>query len=55
VIQDLAKRKDTAELHNLLGEVEEKDGHFVAAANELEIAAHMEPGENTSSIGAASF
>jgi tetratricopeptide (TPR) repeat protein len=46
VIQDLAKRKDTAELHNLLGEVEEKDGHFVAAANELEIAAHMEPGEN---------
>ena len=45
-IQELAKRKDTAELHNLLGEVEEKDGHFVAAANELEIAAHMEPSEN---------
>jgi tetratricopeptide (TPR) repeat protein len=45
LIHDLAKRKDTAELHNLLGEVEEKDGHFVAAANELEIAAHMEPSE----------
>ena len=46
LIHNLAKRKDTAELHNLLGEVEEKDGHFVAAANELEIAAHMEPSEN---------
>ena len=46
LIQDLAKRKDTAELHNLLGEVEEKDGHFVAAVNEYEMAAHMEPSEN---------
>jgi tetratricopeptide (TPR) repeat protein len=46
LIHDLAKRKDTAELHDLLGEVEEKDGHFVAAANEFEIAAHMEPSEN---------
>jgi len=46
LIQDLVKRKDTAELHDLLGEVEEKDGKFVAAANELEIAAHMEPSEN---------
>jgi len=46
VIQDLAKRRTLRNWHNLLGEVEEKDGHFVAAANELEIAAHMEPGEN---------
>ena len=46
LIHDLAKRKDTAELHDLLGEVEEKDGHYVAAANELEIAAHMEPSES---------
>jgi len=45
LIQDLAKRKDTAELHNLLGEVEEKDGQFVAAVNEFETAAHMEPSE----------
>jgi len=45
LIHDLAKRKDTAELHDLLGEVEEKDGQFVAAANEFEIAAHMEPSE----------
>lgn len=46
LIQDLAKRKDTAELHNLLGEVEEKDGQFVAAVNEFETAAHMEPSES---------
>jgi len=46
LIQDLAKRKDTAELHNLLGEVKEKDGQFVAAVNEFETAAHMEPSES---------
>src|SRR6202040_4487724 len=28
LLQDLLKRKNTAELHNLLGEVEEKDGKF---------------------------
>jgi len=46
LIHDLAKRKDTAELHNLLGELEEKDGQFVAAVNEFETAAHMEPSES---------
>jgi tetratricopeptide (TPR) repeat protein len=46
LIQDLLKRKNTAELHNLLGEVEEKDGKFVAAANEYEIAAHIDPSES---------
>ena len=46
LIQDLAKRKDTAELHNLLGEVEEKEGNFVAAANEFQAAAHMQPSES---------
>ena len=46
LIQDLLKRKNTAELHNLLGEVEEKDGKFVAAENEYETAAHMEPSES---------
>lgn len=46
LIQSLVKRKDTAELHDLLGEVEEKDGNFVVAANEFEIAAHKEPSEN---------
>jgi tetratricopeptide (TPR) repeat protein len=46
LIQDLAKRKDTAELHDLLGEVEEKDSHFVAAANEFQAAAQREPSES---------
>jgi predicted Zn-dependent protease len=46
LIQDLEARKDTAELHNLLAEVEEKDGDFVGAANEFQTAAHMEPSES---------
>ena len=45
MLQDLLKQKDSAELHNLLGEVEEKDGKFVAAANEYELAAHLDPSE----------
>jgi Flp pilus assembly protein TadD len=45
LVQDLLKKKNTAELHNLLGEIEEKDGKFVEAANEYEIAAHMDPSE----------
>src|SRR6266404_9901051 len=39
LLQGLLKQKDSAELHNLLAEVEEKDGKFVAAANEYEVAA----------------
>src|SRR5438309_9899346 len=46
LIQNLLKQKNTAELHNLLGEVEEKDGKFVAAENENETAAHMDPSES---------
>jgi tetratricopeptide (TPR) repeat protein len=46
LIRDLLKRKDTAELHNLLGELEEKDGQFVAAENEYETAAHEDPSES---------
>jgi tetratricopeptide (TPR) repeat protein len=46
LIQELVARKDTAELHNLLAEVEEKNGNFVAAANEFQTAAHMEPSES---------
>src|SRR5262249_54767382 len=40
-IQSLIKVKDTAELHNLLAQVEEKDGNFIAAANEFQAAAHL--------------
>jgi len=45
-IQELLKHKDTAELHNLLGAVEEKAGNFVAAVNQYELAAHMDPSES---------
>jgi Flp pilus assembly protein TadD len=46
LIQSLLNQKNNAELYNLLGQVEEKDGQFVAAANEYEAAAHMEPSES---------
>ncbi|MBV9622509.1 MAG: tetratricopeptide repeat protein [Acidobacteria bacterium] len=44
-IESLLGKKDTAELHNLLAEVDEKDGKFVDAENQYEIAAHMDPSE----------
>jgi tetratricopeptide (TPR) repeat protein len=44
-VQALLKQKNTGELHNLLGHVEEKDGKFVEAANQYEIAAHLDPSE----------
>jgi tetratricopeptide (TPR) repeat protein len=46
VVQTLLKQKNTAELHNLLGQIEEKDGNFVVAANEFETAAHQDPSES---------
>jgi tetratricopeptide (TPR) repeat protein len=46
VVRALLKTKDTAELHNLLGQIEEKEGNFVVAANEFEAAAHQEPNES---------
>ena len=46
LVQGLLQKKDTAELHNLLGQIEEKDGRFVAAVNELEVAAHQDPSES---------
>jgi len=45
-IQELLKQQDTAELHNLLAEVEEKAWNYVAAASEYEKAAHMDPSES---------
>lgn len=46
VIQALIQRQDKAELHNLLGEVEEHEGHVQQAAEQYEIAARMDPSEN---------
>ena len=47
LVQNLEQIKDTGELHNLLAQIEEKDGKFVAAANEYERAAHMDTSEGT--------
>jgi tetratricopeptide (TPR) repeat protein len=46
LLQALLKQKETAELHNLLAQIEEKDGQFVAAVTQFELAAHMDPSEN---------
>ena len=46
VIQDLIKIKNTGELNNLLGQIDEKDGKYVEAANDFEAAAHLEPSED---------
>ncbi len=46
VIRGLLAQRNTAELHNLLGEIEEKSGNFVAAEHEYESAAHMDPSES---------
>lgn len=46
VVQALLTRKNTGELHNLLGQIDEKDGKFVAAANDYEAAAHIDPSED---------
>lgn len=45
LVQELLQLKNTGELHNLLAQIEEKDGKFVAAVSEYQIAAHMDPSE----------
>jgi tetratricopeptide (TPR) repeat protein len=46
VVQSLLAQKNTAELHNLLGQIDEKSGRFVEAAQEFEAAAHMDPSDD---------
>jgi len=46
VIDELVKLKDTGELRNLLGQIDEKDGKYVEAANDYEAAAHLDPSED---------
>src|SRR5215510_13696345 len=45
LIQGILKWKETAELHSLLGDVEEKAGNPVAAAEEFQRAARMDESE----------
>ena len=44
--QSLLRERNTGEMHNLLGQIEEKDGRYVEAANEFERAAHLDPSED---------
>lgn len=46
VVQKLLQARNTAELHNLLAQIEEKDGNYVTAVNEYELAAHQDPTES---------
>jgi tetratricopeptide (TPR) repeat protein len=46
LIQALLEKKNTGELHNLLAQVNEKDGKYVDAAKEYEAAAQMDPSED---------
>jgi len=45
MLQQLIASQDSAELHSLLGEVEERSGNYVASAGQYEQAARMEPNE----------
>ena len=45
-VQNIMTIHDTGELHNLLGQIDEKDGKFLAAANDFETAAHLDPTED---------
>jgi tetratricopeptide (TPR) repeat protein len=52
-LQRLLAINDTAEAHSLLGEIEEKQRNYVAAASQYEAAARMDPSEaNVFALGA---
>jgi tetratricopeptide (TPR) repeat protein len=44
-VQRMLSAKETAELHNLLGDVDERAGNLAGAAEEYQRAAHMDPTE----------
>jgi tetratricopeptide (TPR) repeat protein len=45
-VESLLQQKNTGELHSLLGQIDEKDGKYLDAVNEFQIAAHMDPSED---------
>jgi tetratricopeptide (TPR) repeat protein len=45
VVEELLRRQDKSELHNLLGDVEEASGNMIAAVKQYEMAARMDPSE----------
>jgi tetratricopeptide (TPR) repeat protein len=46
LVLDLIKQKDAGELHSLLGQIDEKEGKYLAAAADYELAAHLDPSED---------
>lgn len=46
VVEALLQQKNTAELHDLLGQIDEKDGKYIDSVDELQTAAHMDPNED---------
>ena len=46
LVDTLSTLKDTGELHNLRGRVDEQQGKFIDAANEFAAAAHLDPSED---------
>lgn len=46
LVNDLIARKDAGELRNLLGQIDEKEGKYVAAVNDFEAASHLDPSED---------
>ena len=45
IVDKLIAESDKAELHNLLGDIEEAEGHLDDAAKQYELAARMDPSE----------
>ncbi len=45
VLEELLRKQDKSELHNLLGDVEEASGDMIAAVKQYEVAARMDPSE----------
>lgn len=45
-VDSLLVQKNTGELHNLLGQIDEQQGNYVAAVHEYETAAHIDPSDD---------
>lgn len=46
LVVELQNKHNTGEVHNLLAQINEKEGKFVEAASEYEAAAHLDPSES---------
>lgn len=46
MVLELEKKQNTGELHNLLAQIDEKEGRYVEAASEYEAAARLDPTES---------